>query len=94
MTNDQKYAANYALSILEKGEMPSLEMLTAAGLSEEDAQKLLNKIETTAIPGPSDREEEDPEEEEEEKIYVNKYTGSHKTTNAKQLNTDNKKQTK
>lgn len=39
--NDQKVAANYAMAILENGQMPSLEMLMAAGLSEEDARKLM-----------------------------------------------------
>ena len=45
MTSDQKYAAQYAMSILENGQMPSLEMLKAAGLSEEDARKLMAQLE-------------------------------------------------
>lgn len=44
MTNDQKYAAQYAMAILENGQMPSLELLKAAGLSEEDAQKLMAQL--------------------------------------------------
>ena len=44
MTNDQKYAAQYALAILENGQMPSLELLKAAGLSQEDAEKLMAQL--------------------------------------------------
>lgn len=44
MTNDQKYAAEYAMQILANGQMPSAEMLEAAGLSAEDAQKLMAQI--------------------------------------------------
>ena len=39
--NNMKYAAQYAMAILENGQMPSAEMLEMAGLSPEDAQKLL-----------------------------------------------------
>jgi len=51
MSSDQKYAAEYALAILQNGEMPTLEMLQAAGLSEEDAEKLRAKLEVTASGG-------------------------------------------
>jgi len=44
MTNDQKYAAEYAMAILQNGEMPTLALLKAAGLSEEDAQKLMAQL--------------------------------------------------
>lgn len=44
MSSQQKYAADYALAILQNGQMPSEELLTAAGLSAEDAQKLMAKI--------------------------------------------------
>ena len=44
MSNDQKYAAQYALAILENGQMPSLELLKAAGLSKADAEKLMAQI--------------------------------------------------
>lgn len=49
--NDQKVAANYAMAILENGQMPSLEMLTAAGLSEEDAQKLMAEAQQIMVYG-------------------------------------------
>ena len=53
MSNDQKYAAQYALAILENGQMPSLELLKAAGLSKADAQKLMAQIQpaTTGTTG-------------------------------------------
>ncbi len=44
LSSQQKYAADYALAILQNGQMPSEELLTAAGLSAEDAQKLMAKI--------------------------------------------------
>ena len=44
MSSQQKYAAQYALAILEKGQMPSEELLAAAGLSAQDAQALMTKI--------------------------------------------------
>lgn len=51
MTNDQKYAAQYAMAILENGQMPSEELLMAAGLSLEDAQKLMAQIQASGGPG-------------------------------------------
>ena len=44
MSAQQKYAADYALMMLQNGQMPSDEMLAAAGLSAEDAEKLKAKI--------------------------------------------------
>jgi len=44
MSSDQKYAAEYAMSILQNGQMPSLELLKQAGLSEADAQKLMAQL--------------------------------------------------
>ena len=44
MTNEQKYAAQWVSSILANGQMPSLELLKAAGLSEEDARKLMAQL--------------------------------------------------
>lgn len=41
---DQKIAQTYALAILENGQIPSNELLVAAGLSYEDAQKLIAKV--------------------------------------------------
>lgn len=44
MSSDQKYAYQYAMTILENGQMPSAELLAAAGLSPEDAAKLMAVI--------------------------------------------------
>ena len=43
MSAQQKYAAEYALSILQNGQMPSEDLLKQAGLSAEDAKKLIKK---------------------------------------------------
>jgi len=42
--NDRDYAANYVLAILQNGQMPSDELLAAAGLSMADAQKLMAQV--------------------------------------------------
>lgn len=57
MTNDQKYAAQYAMAILENGQMPSEELLMAAGLSLEDAQKLMAQIQASGGVGPGRKTE-------------------------------------
>ena len=44
MTDQQKYYAEYVNAILANGQMPSAEMLKAAGLSEADAKKLLAQL--------------------------------------------------
>ena len=44
LSTEQKYAAEYAMSILGNGQMPSEELLKAAGLSAEDAEKLMAQI--------------------------------------------------
>ena len=41
---DRKYAYNYAMSILQNGQMPSDAILAAAGLSREDAQKMMAQM--------------------------------------------------
>ena len=51
MSAQQKYAADYAMAILQMGQMPSKKTLEAAGLSEEDAQKMMTKL--TSGGGPS-----------------------------------------
>lgn len=53
---DQNVAMQYALAILQNGQIPSNELLVAAGLSYEDAQKLIAKI--TAGPGKKTTETE------------------------------------
>lgn len=47
MTAEQKYNAELAMAILQNGQMPSDEILAAAGLSAEDAQKLMAQVTTT-----------------------------------------------
>lgn len=44
MSTQQKYAAEWAMQILANGQMPSEEMLKAAGLSAADAQKMMAQI--------------------------------------------------
>ena len=41
MSDEQKYAYNYVTAILANGQMPSEELLAAAGLTMEDAQKMM-----------------------------------------------------
>ena len=41
MSEEKKYAYNYATAILANGQMPSAELLKAAGLSEADARKMM-----------------------------------------------------
>lgn len=54
---DQNVAMQYALAILQNGQIPSNELLVAAGLSYEDAQKLIAKISA----GPGKKTAVDPE---------------------------------
>lgn len=51
MSNDQKYAAEYAMQILAMGQMPSDEVLAAAGLSAEDAEKMKARLTSGGGPG-------------------------------------------
>jgi len=46
MSEAQKYAASYVENILAMGQMPSAELLAAAGMSAEDAQKLITPVAT------------------------------------------------
>lgn len=46
MSSEQKYAAEYAMQILANGQIPSEELLKAAGLSSADAQKMIAKTKT------------------------------------------------
>lgn len=56
---NQKVAIAYVTDILANGQMPSMEMLVAAGLSYEDAQKLMAQIQTGGGPGPRTTTEDD-----------------------------------
>jgi len=56
---NQNIAIDYVSSILANGEIPSNELLVAAGLSYEDAQKLVKK----ATAGTKPKQIEEPEEE-------------------------------
>ena len=42
--NDQKLAYNYAMAIMANGQMPSAEMLAAAGLSDADARAMMPQV--------------------------------------------------
>lgn len=44
MSEEKKYAYNYACSILQNGKMPSDAILKQAGLSREDAQKMMKQV--------------------------------------------------
>ena len=44
MSDQQKYAYNYVTAILEKGQMPSDDLLKAAGISKEDAKKMMKQV--------------------------------------------------
>ena len=44
MSDQQKYAYNYAMAILQKGQLPSAELLAQAGLSEADARKMITQV--------------------------------------------------
>jgi hypothetical protein len=46
MSSDQKYAAEYCMSIVANGQMPSEDLLRAAGLSADDAQKMMAQLTT------------------------------------------------
>lgn len=48
MSEEKKYAYNYATSILANGQMPSDELLRQAGLSKEDAQKMMAQVQAAA----------------------------------------------
>lgn len=43
-SEDREYAVNFAAQILANGQMPTAEMLEAAGISEEDARKLMAQV--------------------------------------------------
>ena len=44
MSEEKKYAYNYACNILQNGKMPSDAILKQAGLSKEDAQKMMKQV--------------------------------------------------
>ena len=46
MSERQKYAAEYAMQMLQNGQMPSEELLQSAGLSAADARKLMKQTTT------------------------------------------------
>lgn len=57
---NQKLAASWVADILANGQIPSSELLVAAGLSLEDAQKLVAQIQTGGGPGKNKDEKEEP----------------------------------
>lgn len=56
---NQKIAIAYVTDILANGQMPSNDLLVAAGLSLEDAQKLMAQIQVGGGPGPRTTTEDD-----------------------------------
>ena len=60
MDSNQKQAASWVAEILANGQMPSAELLMAAGLSEEDAQKMMAKIQASGSGKKKATTEEDP----------------------------------
>lgn len=74
MSDQQKYAYNYAMAILEKGQMPSDDMLKAAGLSKEDAQKLIKKV-SGGVGGRKPKKEEEPEPQKNDPAEASDYEG-------------------
>ena len=63
--DDRQYAYNYAMAILEKGQMPSLEILKMAGLSEADAKKLMKQV-SSGGGTPKKKTDDDAKKKEEE----------------------------
>ena len=70
MSEAQKYAASYAESILAMGQMPSAELLQAAGLSAADAQKMMAQIATGGGTGGKKKEEETTYQDPTNVFYV------------------------
>jgi hypothetical protein len=60
MSTEQKQAASWVEQILAMGQMPSAELLAAAGLSEADAQKLMAQIQAGGSGKKKAPKEEDP----------------------------------
>jgi hypothetical protein len=60
-SEDRKYAYNYVMSVIENNQIPTAELLVQAGLSEEDARRMIKALQT--VNGPGSRT--DPEEKEE-----------------------------
>ena len=65
MSDQQKYAYNYVTAILEKGQMPSDDLLKAAGISKEDAKKMMKQI-SSGGGGRTPKKEEEPEPQKNE----------------------------
>lgn len=59
MSDQQKYAYNYVTAMLEKGQMPSAELLKQAGLSEADAKKMMKQAVTVVYAKKDDKDDKD-----------------------------------
>lgn len=59
---NQKYASSWVADILANGQIPSMELLAMAGLSYEDAQKLVAQVQAAGPGGPAPKETKDPKE--------------------------------
>ena len=88
MTHDQKYAYQTAMAILENGQMPSEELLMAAGLSAEDAAKLMAQIEASGGGSGGQKKTANDQTEYEQDKNTNKDKGNTKKVT---YNTNEKK---
>ena len=79
LSAEQKTSAQYALAILESGSMPSDDLLQAAGLSAEDAEKLKAQTETTGGTGGGGT-----------RYYVDEYGNIYKLKDGKYIAADKK----
>lgn len=67
---NQKIAIAYVTDILANGQMPSNDLLVAAGLSYEDAQKLMAQIQVGGTGGPGPRTTTDDGGEKDDKTFL------------------------
>ena len=65
--NDREYAYNTAMQILQTGQMPSLDLLRAAGLSDADAQLLMQYYLAQMTPAASGRGGNDDDDKDKNK---------------------------
>ena len=68
--NNRKYAVEYVSAILANGQIPSNELLVAAGLSYEDAMKLIAEVQRGGTGGPAPEPTPEPEPEEDKAFDV------------------------
>jgi len=71
-SEDRKYAYNYVMSVIENNQLPTAELLMQAGLSEEDARRMLRAMQVASGGGGTDPAPT-PEEQQEATNIVNNY---------------------